>query len=672
MTTKTPRRQSLAQASWALIALACVAPLAAVEPASAWRWQQLLPLPDPHGFASPFVGVSGDALIVAGGTNFPGKQLWEGGAKTWHDRIFVLEPGATRWELAGKLPIPLAYGVAVSTPDGVVCAGGGNAEKNSAAVFLLRYQGGHTTFQNLPSLPAPVAMSAGALVGSTLYLAGGLESPSSTEPLSTFVALDLKNPSAGWQSLPPWPGPGRFQAVAASAGGYFYLFSGIRYETKTDGTRGLVYLKDAYRYSREGRWEKLPDLPFPAGAAASPAPTDEDGKIFLVGGVDGTALGVPPEEFRLAPQRIQEYSASTRAWRAAGNAPEGRVGVSTTQWLGGWVLASGERSAGVRSPEMWLATLPSTAPAAGLPPVSALAPPPTAANVAYGRDERQILDFWQAPSKEPTPLVLFIHGGSWLNGGKSELTRYHYAGDVATYLAAGISVVSIDYRFVSQAFSAGVKPPVQWPMQDAARALQFVRSKAGEWHLDKRRIALSGGSAGACSALWLAMHHDLANENSGDPVEHESTRVQCAAVFSAQTTLDPREMVEWTPNSVYGGHAFGFMSRSDDAKTKRRPFAEFLAARETILPWIKEYSPIEQASQDDPPIYLIYLKPPMLGRNQDDPTHTANFGVKLEERLRAVGVECELVYPGAPMVKHPTIQDYLIEMLKAPRPTKLL
>ncbi|MDB6128062.1 MAG: alpha/beta hydrolase fold protein [Verrucomicrobia bacterium] len=672
MTTKTHRRRALTQAGWALIGLAWVAPLAAVEPPSVWRWQQLLPLPDPHGFASPFVGVSGDALIVAGGSNFPGKQLWEGGAKTWHDRIFVLEAGATRWELAGKLPTPLAYGLAVSTPDGVVCAGGGNAEKNSTAVFLLRYQGGHTTFQDLPSLPAPVAMGAGALVGNMLYLAGGLESPTSTEPLSSFLALDLKNPSAGWQALPSWPGPGRSQAVAASAGGYFYLFSGIRFETKADGTRGLVYLKDAYRYSPEAHWEKLPDLPFPAAAGASPAPTDVAGRIFLVGGVDGSAVGVSPEEFRSAPQRIQEYSASTRAWRAAGNAPEGRVGVSTTQWRGAWVLPSGERSAGVRSPEMWLATISSPSSGAGLQSASALAPPPTVANVAYGRDEHQILDFWQAPSKEPTPLVLFIHGGSWLNGDKTELTRYDYAGDVAKYLAAGISVVSINYRFVSQAFAAGVKPPVQWPMQDAARALQFIRSKAGEWHLDKKRIALSGGSAGACSALWLAMHDDLANENSGDPVERESTRVWCAAVLSAQTTLDPRQMVEWTPNSVYGGHAFGFMSRPDDAKTARRPFAEFLAARETILPWIKEYSPFEQASPGDPPIYLIYLKPPMLGRNQEDPTHTVNFGVKLEERLRAVGVECELVYPGAPNVKHPAIQDYLIEKLKTPQGAKSL
>ena len=42
------------------------------------------------------------------------------------------------------------------------------------------------------------------------------------------------------------------------------------------------------------------------------------------------------------------------------------------------------------------------------------------------------------------------------------------------------------------------------------------------------------------------------------------------------------------------------------------------------------------------------IRPPALGQDQKDPTHTSNFGVKLEERLRQVGVPCELVYPGRP------------------------
>ena len=50
---------------------------------------------------------------------------------------------------------------------------------------------------------------------------------------------------------------------------------------------------------------------------------------------------------------------------------------------------------------------------------------------------------------------------------------------------------------------------------------------------------------------------------------------------------------------------------------------------EKIPPWIKEYSPYELVSADDPPVFLYYSAPPALGKNQKDPTHTSNFGVKL-------------------------------------------
>jgi len=284
---------------------------------------------------------------------------------------------------------------------------------------------------------------------------------------------------------------------------------------------------------------------------------------------------------------------------------------------------------------------------------------PTKANIAYGTHQRQVLDFWQADSPRPTPLVLHIHGGGWVNGDKARVAN------LERYLAAGISVVSINYRLVTQAIEAGAKPPVEWPLRDAARALQFVRSKSAAWNLDQARIGATGGSAGACSSLWLAFHAEMADPKSGDPIARESTRLWCAAVNGAQTTLDPQQMKAWTPNSRYGGHAFGFMPDAKDLKTRDTQFAAFLAGRESVLPWIKLYSPFEHVSRDDPPIYLNYTAAPALGQDQRDPTHTANFGVKLQEKLRSVGVPSELVYPGAPDVTHPQATDYLIAKLKA-------
>ena len=126
---------------------------------------------------------------------------------------------------------------------------------------------------------------------------------------------------------------------------------------------------------------------------------------------------------------------------------------------------------------MALAALPSQAFAADAPklakqpaaPAKAPAPTPaplqpTLANVRYGPHERHVLDFWRADSATPAPWVFVIHGGGWQGGEKERVNRFV---SVEGLLAAGISVVSINYRFIQHAIAAGVKPPVEWPITTA-------------------------------------------------------------------------------------------------------------------------------------------------------------------------------------------------------------
>jgi acetyl esterase/lipase len=267
-------------------------------------------------------------------------------------------------------------------------------------------------------------------------------------------------------------------------------------------------------------------------------------------------------------------------------------------------------------------------------------------NVPYGTHPRQVLDFYPAPSDKPTPVVFYIHGGGWQNGDKKT--------DPKPFLDKGISVVAINYRFVKHCVEEKLEPPVRAPLEDAARALQFVRSKAAEWNLDKKRIGATGGSAGGCSSLWLAFHDDMADPDSKDPVARESTRLYCAAVNGAQTSLDPKELREWMPNYGYGAHAFGLPN-----------FQSLIDNREKVLKWIKEYSPIEHVTKDDPPIGLFYArdKDAKVGDSPKDPTHSPILGIKLEERLKAAGVDVVLVYPGRPNEKYKNSRDYLIDRL---------
>jgi acetyl esterase/lipase len=287
---------------------------------------------------------------------------------------------------------------------------------------------------------------------------------------------------------------------------------------------------------------------------------------------------------------------------------------------------------------------------------------PTEADVVYGQDsERQKFDFWQAKSDKPTPLVLLIHGGGWVNGDK---TGYGTSA-IQPYLAAGISVAALNYRFIAQAMDQNVEPPVKACLHDAARALQTLRSKAKQWNLDPKRVGSTGSSAGACTSLWLALHDDLADPNSSDPVARQSSRLSCAAVNGAQTSLDPKELREWIPNANYAGHAFGFAAKG---RTRPQEFELALENREKVLPWIKEYSPIELVTADDPPIYLDYpnqKSPPVLGQPETDPTHSAIYGIKLAEKLNSAGVEVIVAYPDHEDEKYGSITKFLIEKLSA-------
>jgi acetyl esterase/lipase len=276
-------------------------------------------------------------------------------------------------------------------------------------------------------------------------------------------------------------------------------------------------------------------------------------------------------------------------------------------------------------------------------------PKPTQSNIPYGRHPRQVLDLYQAKAEGNTPALFFIHGGGWMNGDKANPDF------LAKCLENGISVVSINYRLIPDATAEGINPPVKACLDDAARALQFVRSKAGEWKIDKTRIGGCGGSAGGFTTLWLAFHPDMADGANADPIARESTRLSCALAFVPQTTLDPQQLQAWIPNNEYGNHAFGLGSMK-----------EFLAKQEDLMPWIQRFSPYALATPDDPPVLLFYDNPPKLGEAYKDPPHSANFGAGIAEKLKSAGIEYEINYNNDyPKMKYPDLFGFLLVKLKS-------
>ncbi len=154
----------------------------------------------------------------------------------------------------------------------------------------------------------------------------------------------------------------------------------------------------------------------------------------------------------------------------------------------------------------------------------------TFVNEKYGEHPKNNFDIWLANSDKPTPLVIYIHGGGFIGGDKS---KYYASEDMVRFLDAGVSVAVINYRFMYEA-PYGIRAS----LADSKYCLQYIRYNAEKYNIDKTRIACSGGSAGAGTALWLAFSDDMADSENKDPVLCESTRLTCAGAFATQATYD--------------------------------------------------------------------------------------------------------------------------------------
>jgi len=225
------------------------------------------------------------------------------------------------------------------------------------------------------------------------------------------------------------------------------------------------------------------------------------------------------------------------------------------------------------------------------------------------------------------------------------------SGPLLTLLDKGVSYVSINYRL---ACGSNRLPCC---LHDAARALQFVRSKAAEWNIDPERIIASGGSAGGCSSLWLAYHDDLADPESDDLVKRQSTRVIGAAVIKAQSTIDPR-LVDKRLGTTASHHPMIW-------ETVGAPSPEALLGNpEHYEALFTACSPLTHLTPDDPPVFANYdadtPAPP-----ERDGIHHAEFGRILKEKCEMLGLDCTIGFHGKD--RQDALDAFIMERFRAVR-----
>lgn len=273
---------------------------------------------------------------------------------------------------------------------------------------------------------------------------------------------------------------------------------------------------------------------------------------------------------------------------------------------------------------------------------------PTQADVSYGLDARNVLDFWKAAGETPRPLLVYIHGGGWTGGDKKRDTSAYQP-----FLDKGISCAAINYRLSGE-------HPLPAPVHDAARAIQFLRTKAIEWNIDTKHIALTGGSAGACTSMWLLLHDDLADPKSADPVLRESTRVCAAAVAAGQTSIDPKVIEGWLGPNVLKHR---MINMAVGEATMEGALQNYDKHRALYV----EFSPYNHVDKQDPPLLMTYGADMTLpSKDAGHGIHHPVYGVKLKEKSDSVGHECHLLIPGTSKSdKYRSADEFLIDKLLA-------
>lgn len=337
--------------------------------------------PLPVDVSAPFAGTLGGQIVVAGGCNFPDTPAAQGGAKKYYDKIYRYDTRHGRWQTVGRLPRPLAYGVSVTTPEGIVCVGGTDGTASRAEAFLMKSTGGVISTTPLPPLPVVLDNMAGAYHAGILYIVGGT---SDGRGSNAVWSLDLQAaPHArGWKALPDYPGSPRVQPVCVvqtgSLGANLYLMGG--FSPRTEQAEGFAHTDGLVLSLATGRWTKTASIK-PAGTDSLRTLVGASGvasgcaHIVFMGGVNRDVFNAainPPAGLTAAERdslnraylshsaawyrfadELLIYHTITDTWVTESRSPLlARSGAAVVAQDGKWVVVGGETKPGIRSADV--------------------------------------------------------------------------------------------------------------------------------------------------------------------------------------------------------------------------------------------------------------------------------------------------------------------------------
>jgi acetyl esterase/lipase len=219
------------------------------------------------------------------------------------------------------------------------------------------------------------------------------------------------------------------------------------------------------------------------------------------------------------------------------------------------------------------------------------------ANIRYDNYGETVLDILQpsAPSLADRPGVIVIHGGGWVQGNKEAMLEEY----CLPFVRHGMVVANVEYRLASSA-------PAPAAVNDVLKAAQWFQDHAAQYKVDRKRILVTGSSAGGHLALMTAM--TPASAGLGDPI-----KIAAAIDF------------------------FGIADVADQLTGPNE--------RDYAVAWIPEQPDrIQLARRLSPFTYVRKGLPPILVLHGDeDPTVPYEQSVALVKALKVAGGDAELI-----------------------------
>ncbi len=230
---------------------------------------------------------------------------------------------------------------------------------------------------------------------------------------------------------------------------------------------------------------------------------------------------------------------------------------------------------------------------------------PTHANVVY-RDTGIVqlrADLYLPQSKQPTAAIAWFAGGGFRLRNKRMIR-----GSIFDQFDRGVAIISFEYTLADEE---------KWPAQahDGKAAVRWLRSNAGKYNIDPKRIFVAGASAGAILANVVANSAgDVSLHESG--VDYASLSAGVSGVVSFYTAADMTTHSDWPSENSSGNFLTGCASLNCKSQ-------------------VESASPAHYVSADSPPALLFH--------GMGDVVIDYTQSILLQQRLNEAGVDAQLV-----------------------------